>query len=120
MSDSEWDYYGGYSGWGKWVPRLPITTNSNDVTQLKYSAKSFLLPAKELQGFLETVAERKGFAEQLKKAAELSQNKKVHDLIKSTGVVTEFSTKLNPEGIQITFQPDHIDACFNIKLSLCW
>ncbi|WP_261132369.1 hypothetical protein [Bacillus sp. Marseille-Q3570] len=120
MSNSEWDYYGGYSGWGEWVPRLPITTPPNNVTQLKHSAKSFLLPAKELQGFLETVVEKEGFAEQLKKSAELNQNEKVRNLIKSTGVVTDFTINLNPDRILITFQPEAADACFNIKLSLCW
>ncbi|MCF6409313.1 hypothetical protein [Pseudalkalibacillus salsuginis] len=120
MSNSEWDYDVGYSGWGEWVPRLPISTDPEDVTKMKHSAKSFLRPARDLQGFLEAVAEKKGFAQLLKKAAELNENEKVDNLIKSTGVVTDFTTNLTPDGIRITFQPDDTAACFHITLSLCW
>ncbi|WP_349410142.1 hypothetical protein [Pseudalkalibacillus sp. SCS-8] len=117
MNYSEWS---GYTGWGEWHPRFPIGTDPDDVTQMMFSAQSFLVPTQELQVLLEKVATNKTFAHDLKKAAELNQNDKVIKMIKSAGVYTDFNIRINPDGIRIAFKPDHANACFFISLSLCW
>ncbi|WP_257352034.1 hypothetical protein [Pseudalkalibacillus decolorationis] len=120
MSDNSWN---GYSGWGEWYPRLPMNpleTDPNDLTKLMFSAKSFLYPTQEVHSLLQKIASNIEFARQLKKSAELNQNQKVDQLIQSTGVQSDFESKITPDGIKIVFQPDSTDACFNLTLSLCW
>ncbi|WLD94800.1 hypothetical protein [Alkalihalobacillus sp. AL-G] len=120
MSFNTWN---GYSGWGEWYPRLPMNpleTDPKDITKLMFSAKSFMSPTQEVYRLLQEIASKTDFARQLKRAAELNQNQKVDQLIKSTGVQTDFETRITPDGIRIEFQPDSTDACFDLTLSLCW
>jgi hypothetical protein len=87
---------------------------------MMFSAKSFLVPAQELNRLLKEVAHDEKFAKELKKAAELNQNDRVVELIQSKGVKTKFEIRFTPDGIRIEFQPEDIEACFFILLSLCW
>ncbi|MGM7700779.1 hypothetical protein ACSVDE_03580 [Pseudalkalibacillus sp. Hm43] len=117
----EYADWNGYTGWGEWFPRIPMgTTDPDDVTLMMYSAESFLVPTQELNALLKAISQDKPFAHDLKKAAELNKTDEVIKLIKSKGVHTEFNVQVNPDGIRIEFKPDHADACFFIRLSLCW
>ncbi|MCF6136733.1 hypothetical protein [Pseudalkalibacillus berkeleyi] len=119
MNYSKWK---GYSGWGEWYPRWPspMETDPDDVTQMMFSAKSFITPTEELLSLLKTITTDQNFAHRLKKAAELNQNEQVKLLIKEKGVFTDFNVAVNPSGIRIEFKPDHVEACFYITFSLCW
>lgn len=113
----------GYSGWGEWFPRLPLhplETDPNDIKRMMFSAKNFINPSKEVQTLLQEIATNATFARKLKKAAELNQNEKVNELIRSAGVNTHFETKITPDGIRVELQPESTKACFDLTLALCW
>lgn len=106
-------YPNGYS-------RFPITTEPGDVKLFQHSAMQFLRPAQELQHLLQTIASQPGFARQVKEAASLNQTDTVKRLIRSMGITTLGDVKFTPDGLLVVFQSNDKQACFAIRLSLCW
>jgi ABC-type protease/lipase transport system fused ATPase/permease subunit len=80
----------------------------------------FLRPAQELQHLLHIIASQPHFARKIKEAASLNQTDTVKRLIRSTGVTTLADAKFTPDGLLVIFQPEDKQACFAIRLSLCW
>ncbi|RAP75190.1 hypothetical protein [Paenibacillus montanisoli] len=120
------NYYYGYPSasyaypyWIGYADRSP-SPDPADVTQFKHSASQFLVPTLEMYHLLNLLAHSPDLATEIKEAASKSDHKKVESLIRSSGFKTPVSVSYNPEGLQVTLSPLDSNACFAIRLSLCW
>ena len=97
-------------------PFPPINTQ-----QLHTSAEKMLDITKQAQFVINRIVDSQDFAHELMDASQLSNQKKVDELIKSTGVTSKVTTKFTPSGIQIEFDnAEKSGDCCKLQLTLKW
>ena len=89
--------------------------------QLHSSAENFQVIMREARLLIDKIVSTPSFAFELMDAAQLSNQKKVDELIVSTGITIKAETTFSPTGIQIEFDNSKMGAgCCKLDLSLLW
>jgi len=92
-----------------------------DVKQFEKSANKFLQLMKEANLFITKIIEFPGFARELMTAAQMSNENKVLELIKSTGIAIPVRTSFTPDSIRITFEnADKPGKCCHLLMTMKW
>ncbi|WP_342511634.1 hypothetical protein MKY34_14115 [Sporosarcina sp. FSL K6-1522] len=94
---------------------------SVNTQQLHTSAEKMLDITKQAQFVINRIVDSQSFAYELMDASQLSNQKKVDELIKSTGVTSKVKTKFTPSGIHIEFDnAEKLGDCCKLQISLRW
>ncbi|MFJ7935952.1 hypothetical protein [Sporosarcina sp. NPDC096371] len=92
-----------------------------DTHQLHASAGKMLEIIKQAQLLINKVVDSSEFAFELMNASQLSNQQKVDELIKSTGVTSKIKTKFNPSGIHIELDnAEKLGECCKLLIALQW
>jgi hypothetical protein len=88
---------------------------------LNTSAKKFQELTKQANLLAGKIVNSKEFAHELMEAAQLSNTKKVEELILSTGITLKIKTYFNPTGIRIELNNSENEVvCCNLLMTLKW
>ena len=92
-----------------------------DATLFEQSAKSMQSLLKDANLLLNKLADSKSFAQKVMYAAQQSNTKEVDKLIKSTGIKSDVSANIDPDGIYLKIAPkgNNTDCC-QLKIALRW
>lgn len=92
-----------------------------DATLFEQSAKSMQSLLKDANLLLTKLADSKSFAQKVMHAAQQSNTKEVDKLIKSTGIKSDVSANIDPDGINLKISPkgNNTDCC-QLKIALRW
>lgn len=94
---------------------------SINTKMLNTSAKRFNEVMKQANLLINKITNSPTFAYKLMEAAQLSNKKKVKELITSAGITIKFKTKFNPSGISIELSNSETeDGCCNLHIALPW
>ncbi|MCU9612378.1 hypothetical protein OEV98_02225 [Caldibacillus lycopersici] len=105
-----------YTGFRQQNPFPPV-----NIQQLDQSARKFQALIKEADLFINKIISSSSFARELMNAAQLSDKKKVEELIKSVGISIKVSTNFTPTGIHITLDNrDMPGRCCELVIALNW
>lgn len=89
--------------------------------RLNTSAQRFQVLMEQADLLIDKIISSNEFAYELKTAAQLSETKKVEELILSTGITIEVETKFTPSGIQINLKnSDEGGSCCDLLMTLQW
>lgn len=89
--------------------------------RLNTSAQRFQELLKQADLLAGKIVNSKEFAHDLMEAAQLSNTKKVEEIIISTGITLKIKTDYNPNGIRIELNnADNEVACCNLLMTLKW
>ncbi len=89
--------------------------------RLHASAGKMLEVINQSQLLINRIVESPDFAHNLMDAAQLSNQKRVDELIQSTGITTKVKTTFTPSGIQIELDnSERLGACCKLKIALRW
>jgi hypothetical protein len=100
-------------------PQSPFPTVN--IQRLNTSAQRFQELLKQADLVAGKIVNSKKFAHDLMEAAQLSNTKKVEELIKSTGITMKIKTYFNPTGIRIEINnADNEGDCCNLLMTLKW
>ena len=92
-----------------------------DTRQLHSSAEKFQEIMREARLLIDKIVNTPSFAAELMDAAQQSNQKKVEELIASTGVTIKVETTFSPTGIQLEFNNSEMGAgCCKLDISLLW
>ncbi len=92
-----------------------------DVEGLTYSARRFQKLMEQAGRLINTINRSHQFAFDLMNAAQMSDEKRVNELIRSTGITTKMQTKFTPSGIQITLDNSEMEGgCCKLLIALRW
>jgi hypothetical protein len=92
-----------------------------DTQRLHVSAGKMLGIIKQSQLLINKIVDSPDFATELMDAAQLSDKKKVNELIQSTGITSKVTTKYTPSGIHIEFDNDEtLGGCCKLQIALRW
>jgi len=98
------------------TPFPPVNTQ-----RLHASAGKMLKVIKQSQLLINTIVDSPDFARELMDAAQLSNQKKVDELVQSTGTTGKVTTTFTPSGIHIEFDnSDDFGECCKLKIALRW
>ncbi|MFD1738496.1 hypothetical protein ACFSCX_18400 [Bacillus salitolerans] len=124
-----YQYFGGQPvKWGEYEP-IFYTAQSNtnrefpevDVTLFNESANAFKRLMRDASIVLDALAGSKHFDFELMSAAQVSDKKKVDQLIQSTGIKSKVDTTYNPDGITLNFQESVKNTeCCKLTMKLRW
>lgn len=108
-----------------YTPSLPVPDYRQfppvDVGGLTYSAQQFQKLMEQAGLLINTINRSHQFAIELMNAAQVSDRKKVIDLIRSTGITIKMETKFTPSGIQITLDNSEMEGgCCKLLIALRW
>lgn len=120
--------YIGYPYHPQWQAYYPQTVQNQefqfppvDTETLHVSAEKFQTIMKEARLLIDKMIDNPSFSKDLMSAAQLSNEKKVLELIRSTGVTVNVSTQFTPTGIQIEFDNSESDmGCCKLNINLLW
>ncbi len=88
---------------------------------LNISAKRFQELLKQADLLAGKIVNSKEFAHDLMEAAQLSNTKKVEELIQSTGITLKIKTHYNPTGIRIELTNSENEVgCCDLLMTLYW
>ncbi|WP_342505005.1 hypothetical protein [Sporosarcina sp. FSL K6-2383] len=97
-------------------PFPPVNTQ-----RLHASAEKMLEVIKQSQLLINSIADSPDFAHGLMDAAQLSDQKKVDELIQSTGITTKATTTFSPSGIHIELDNAKTPGeCCKLQIALRW
>ena len=97
-------------------PFPPVNTQ-----RLHASAEKMLEVIKQSQLLINRIVDAPGFAHDLMDGAQLSNQKKVDDLIQSTGITSKVTTTFTPSGIHIELDnSEEIGECCKLQIALRW
>ena len=92
-----------------------------DTKRLHSSAEKFQEIMQDARLLIDRIVSTPSFAAELMDAAQLSNKKRVEELIISTGVRVKVETTFNPSGIQIKFNNSELDGgCCKLEIGLLW
>lgn len=92
-----------------------------NVEQLDKSARKFQHLMSQANLLIGKIVESKSFARELMTAAQLSNEKKVLELIRSTGITIDVRTDFTPDGIRIYLDnKDRPGECCDLLIALKW
>ena len=92
-----------------------------DPKLLNVSAKKFQELMSEANKLVNKISTSKEFAYELMNEAQLSNTKKVDELIKSTGITIKFETLFTPTGIHIKLDNADVQGgCCQLAMLLHW
>ncbi|WP_338448054.1 hypothetical protein R4Z09_17615 [Niallia oryzisoli] len=92
-----------------------------DIQQFEKSAQSFQQLIKQADLLINRLARSKEFARELMSAAQKSDDKKVNELIKSTGITIKVKTSFTPDGIRIILDNSKLEGhCCQLLIALRW
>lgn len=92
-----------------------------DIQQFEKSAQSFQQLIKQADLLINKLARSKEFARELMSAAQKSDDKKVNELIKSTGITIKVKTSFTPDGIRIILDNSKLEGhCCQLLIALRW
>ena len=92
-----------------------------DTKRLHSSAEKFLEIMGEARLLIDKIVSTPEFATELMDAAQLSNQKRVEELIASTGVKVKVETTYTPSGIQIEFDNSELGGgCCKLEIGLLW
>lgn len=92
-----------------------------DTQQLEESAHKFQQLIQQADLLVNKLAESKEFSHELMSAAQKSDEKKVNELIKSTGITIKVKTSFTPTGIQIILENSKMGGdCCDLLIALRW
>jgi|GEM_PF-1177367 hypothetical protein len=92
-----------------------------NIAGLEYSARRFQQLMKEAQLLIGKIVESSDFARQLMGAAQESNQQRVDQLIRSTGISVRFRTDYSPSGIRIYLDnAEKEGGCCELLLGLRW
>lgn len=106
-------------------PRISLQSQNQfppvDTKQLHTSAEKFQEIIREARLLIDKIVSTPSFASELMDAAQLSNHKKVDELIASTGISIKVETTFSPTGIQIEFDNSKEGSgCCKLDMSLLW
>lgn len=89
--------------------------------KLHVSAERFQILIRDAQLLTNKIVSDPSFASELMNAAQLSDQKTVNQLIKSTGISIKTKTEYTPSGIRIEFDSTEIgESCCKLDMRLMW
>lgn len=92
-----------------------------DIQQLEVSVQKFQQLIKQADLLVNKLANSKEFAHDLMSAAQKSDEKKVMELIKSTGITIKVTTSFTPTGIRIILNNSKLEGdCCDLLIALRW
>ena len=92
-----------------------------DTKRLTTSAQRFQELMEQAKLLIDKIISSNEFSYELKTAAQLSEKKKVEELILSTGITIKVETKFTPTGIQINLKnSDEGVGCCDLLMTLNW
>lgn len=92
-----------------------------DTKKLHSSAENFQEIMREARLLIDKIVSTPSFASELMDAAQLSNQRKVEELIASTGVTVKIETTFSPTGIQIEFDNSELGGgCCKLDIGLLW
>jgi hypothetical protein len=104
-----------------YVNRNPEMFPPVDTHALHKSARTFQKLMKQTDLIVKKIIESDKFAHDLMEAAQKSDQKKVDQLISSTGVKIKYKATFSPDGINIRLQNgEQGGACCTLVLALSW
>jgi len=105
-----------------WYPCQPQRQYPDvNTQQLEESAHKFQQLIQQADLLIDKLAESKEFAYELMSAAQKSDEKKVHELIKSTGITIKIKTSFTPTGIRIILANSKVEGdCCDLLIALRW
>ena len=97
-------------------PFPPVNTQ-----RLHASAGKMLEVIKQSQLLINRIVDSPDFAHGLMDAAQLSNQKKVDELIQATGITSKVTSKFTPSGIHIEFDnAETLGECCKLQIALRW
>lgn len=97
-------------------PFPPVSTK-----RLNTSAQRFQELMKQADLLTDKIVTSNEFAHELMNAAQLSNTKKVEELILTTGITLTIETKFTPTGISVTLANSEVEGgCCNLLMTLHW
>lgn len=94
---------------------------SVNTQRLHASAGKMLEVIKQSQLLINRIVDSTDFSYDLMDAAQLSNQKKVDELIQSIGITTKVTTKFTPSGIHIEFDNAEMPGeCCKLQIALRW
>lgn len=103
------------------ILRPPSPFPAINTQVLNTSAQRFQELLKQADLLAGKIANSKEFAHELMEAAQLSNTKKVEELIVSTGITLKIKTYFSPTGIRIELNNDENGGnCCNLLMTLKW
>ncbi len=92
-----------------------------DTQRLHVSAEKMLKIIRQSQLLINMIVDSPNFSNELMAAAQLSNQKEVDKLIRSTGITSKVTTKFTPSEIQIELDnAETLGECCKLKISLRW
>ena len=92
-----------------------------DVGGLTDSARQFQKLMEQAGLLINSINRSRQFAFDLMNAAQLSDEKRVNELIRSTGITIKMETKFTPTGIQIILDNSEMEGgCCKLLIALRW
>jgi hypothetical protein len=103
------------------VPRPENPFPPVDTKRLHVSAEKMLKIIKQSQLLINRIVDSPDFASQLMDSAQLSNQKKVDELIQSTGITGKVTSKFTPSGLHIEFDnAETLGECCKLQIALRW
>ncbi len=101
--------------------RYPEMYPPVDTHELHKSAKTFQKLIKQTDLIVNKIIESDKFAHDLMEAAQKSNQKRVDELILSTGIKIKYKATFSPDGINIKlYNSEQEGACCSLSISLRW
>lgn len=101
------------------IPENPFP--AVDTRRLLVSADKMLKIIKQSQLLINRIVDSPDFASELMDSAQLSNQKKVDELIESTGITSKVTTKFTPSGLHLEFDnTEMLGECCKLQIALRW
>lgn len=104
------------------LPNDPNSFPPVQTTRFTNSAKHSLELIKQAELLVKKISESASFANELKTAAQHSDQKKVDEMCASTGITATFETKYTPDGFRIQLQnkDENGGVCCTLIVNMRW
>lgn len=103
------------------APRPVSPYPAIDTRRLHESAGRMQKIIKQSQLFINRIVDSPEFASELMDAAQLSNQKKVDELIQASGITSKVTTKFTPSGIHIELNnAEKLGECCKLQIALRW
>ncbi|WLR51801.1 hypothetical protein LC040_02530 [Bacillus tianshenii] len=118
--------YGWYPPYYRFYPSIPAYRLPNpsyppvEVERFRKSAKQLTPMLKQAEAFVYQITESKKLRTQIKEAAQRGEEKEVHRLIRSAGIVDLWKTSYTPDTIHILLQPSNSSRWSDVVLTMRW
>ncbi|WP_246942079.1 hypothetical protein [Bacillus pinisoli] len=114
----EYQYFGGQP-WNRYTTGRQYP--EVDTTMFTESADAFKQLLRDASTVLDKLADDKNFAYKVMNAAQHSETEKVVNLIESTGIKSDVTTKFNPDELIMKFNnQSHGTDCCILTMALKW